>query len=126
MVGCNPEANELANILLNTLVNLANCIFPETLIMHKITKHSRVSWFDDDLHRMRDHQFLNLLKKSAVQPDLVSQISAFRRKYRSALILAKKKANMNYIERADNPVRAAWQLVNHKRGLTRAIEEPVR
>ena len=118
---CSPDdkAGEFTRIIVGAMCSS----FPEKKKRVKVGQH--VSWFNDNLRQMRETPgFLNDFYRNHQSAGVALQVRQFRARYKEADCAAKKEANSDFIRRSDNPVGAAWKIVNENRGAARRAAPP--
>nr|CAI5833012.1 unnamed protein product [Callosobruchus analis] len=97
----------------------SNCLyeaFPEKTLLSKTDRSYEASWFNDDIRKMREQlYFLNSLYSQNQTDYLKNSLNAFKKKYRIAIISAKKSYNEQIIKRSNNPTKCMWEIINKTR-----------
>jgi exonuclease III len=100
--------------------NLVKDIFPCTSINYnpKKSQTGKINWFSNKLKNLRENlKFLHDLKQNNPGNSAVGRYyQEYRSYYRHSISSAKKQANDQYLKTNSNYSKAAWNLINEKRG----------
>lgn len=90
--------------------------FPEKSYNKRNDQNRLINWFSDDLRSMRE--VLRLMQEYYSNSPTVGQkvlIKNYKKQYKSAINNAKRAANDNLINRASNPIKCMWNIINEHR-----------
>nr|CAI5851826.1 unnamed protein product [Callosobruchus analis] len=108
-LGCDKKFETFIDIIQNCLYEA----FPEKTLLSKTDRSYEASWFNDDIRKMREQlYFLNSLYSQNQTDYLKNSLNAFKKKYRIAIISAKKSYNEQIIKRSNNPTKCMWEIIN--------------
>nr|CAI5841041.1 unnamed protein product [Callosobruchus analis] len=111
-LGCDKKFETFIDIIQNCLYEA----FPEKTLLSKTDRSYEASWFNDDIRKMREQlYFLNSLYSQNQTDYLKNSLNAFKKKYRIAIISAKKSYNEQIIKRSNNPTKCMWEIINKTR-----------
>ena len=117
-VKSDTSANIKCDLFFNILCKGLNLCFP----VRKMVCRSNVNvrWYNHGLAEMREKlRFLNDLHNNFKLPETAVLRNQYRTQYRQKIAHCKLQANSAFIQRAENKVRAAWQITNDYRGATK-------
>lgn len=110
------QLDEKFEIFLDKLIYIRNTTFPIVKKHIRSKNKNKINWFNNELREMRENlRLLNNLYCSFKTQNLLVSLKKYRYKYRQAINQAKQKANSEYIRKADNAGKAAWQVINIER-----------
>ena len=106
-------------IFIETIHHFINSSFPKIKPNSENPNQSRITWFNKDLIKMRDTlTFLDSFYKCTMRDECRIYRNMYRNRYRKELLIAKQKANCDYIKGASNKMKAMWDVINSKRPKT--------
>lgn len=97
----------------STLGYLMDVAMPKKICQSRPRKANK-SWFTQSL-KEQCNWLITLNEACRNNPDLVTIKQSYRKKYRRAIVLAKRQANDSFIINSQNKPKAAWSLINDKR-----------
>nr|CAI5821334.1 unnamed protein product [Callosobruchus analis] len=91
-LGCDKKFETFINTIQSCLYQA----FPEKTLLSKTDLSYDASWFNHDIRKMREHlHFLNTLYNQNKTDYLKNSLNAFKKKYWTAIISAKKSSRSN-------------------------------
>lgn len=123
-INSNLDIDNKVSCFLQKILHLRNIAFPEAKKKMNLNHKNQIQWFNNDIRDMRENlRFLTDLLKNFRTPRMAETVKNYRYKYRLAINKAKQKANTDFIEKADNKVRAAWEVINSNRRTNSSVED---